>query len=74
MAREISKTELRTNVMGKPVLDVIYTDGTKRKFDSEKLTIRRKRLRERRRAINKDIKVVDDMLTMVDEAVTKNAS
>jgi hypothetical protein len=74
MTRIIERTELRINVDGEPVLDVIYTNGIKRKLDQDKLKKQLKRLRTQRKAIKAEIEQVDELLAMIDTEVTKKKS
>jgi hypothetical protein len=72
MRTDIKTTELRDTIEGGKALDVIYSDGTKRKLDLKRLKGHRRMLRGQRKNINAEIAVVDEQIAMVEEAISKS--
>ena len=72
MAKTIEKTELRKKFGGGDIIDVIYTDGTKRKIDPVAVNKKKAQLQAQQTEITDQIGLLDDDLALV-EAETKKA-
>jgi transcriptional regulator NrdR family protein len=69
MENKISKKEMRKNITGGDVLDVIYEDGTKKKLDKQKLSFKKTRIEQKRVVSQNEISRIDDNIALINEEV-----
>ena len=71
MRIDIETTEKRKRVGGGHVLDVIFSDGTKRKYDPEKMAREKKRLTSLQVTTQQSLDTVTADLTFVEDELNK---
>jgi len=63
---DIAKVEVRDRFGGGKIVDVVFTNGRKVKYDPEILRHRKQKLEEKKTSTQKEIDLVDELVTFTE--------